>query len=202
MENRITWLSILLIFTLFNAFGFYQWNLPLSFLFSNRPSVPLLVLSFGPAIQVGVLWMVGLHLKESDPREKLFPRVAVTEFDSQATAFFWERTSAAFVLGLPMISFTWAWHRFLTKGEVWEAANGMHTHRFELVSPSLFLGSWDTYRYGNIATGEGASFVPFWQPALIMGLGTAIAVFLTGVISLQLFKRYSIRKRKVTGWLD
>ncbi len=59
------------------------------------------------------------------------------------------------------------------------------------------FGDWDNYRYGEEAIREGASFVPFWQPILIMGGGFAAVIWLTAMILMKLQQRNKTRLRNL-----
>tara|TARA_R110000737_G_scaffold80576_1_gene112782 strand:+ start:224 stop:832 length:609 start_codon:yes stop_codon:yes gene_type:complete len=198
MEARITVLSLFLISNLAIGFMYFQWEIDqAAVLFVNRPAVPLLILSFGPIIQIAVLWMVRDFLNEIRPVDRLFPQLAIPVLDTKKLAYKWERMSAWIVLGLPIIGFSWAWHRFLTNGSVWETKTGTSVDRFYYVSPNTFFGDWDTHRYGDQLTDQAASFVPFWQPLIIMGFSSVAVVIVTLGTVLKVKKRSEVRRRIV-----
>ena len=199
MEGRITVLSLFLIGNLVAAFMYFQWNIDKgAFLFVNRPSVPLVVLSFGPWIQAIILWMVIAFLRDVSAKDQLFVRLWLPILQSSRMAYAWEKFSACVVLGLPILGLAWAWHRFFTKGAVWHRATETLVERIHGVSPLLFFGRWDEFRYGNPTTMEAASFVPLWQPLLIMGCGCVLVLVLTFAIVSSILKRAPIRKRIAT----
>lgn len=198
LETRITVLTFFLITNLIGAFFFFQWEMDWgAALFGDRSSVPMIVLSFGPVVQLAVLWMVWRYLCEVPAKDRLFPRLIVGDLETERLNHSWEKGSALTVLGLPIIAFTWAWERFLNEGTVFDKATGIEVGRFDFVSPRLMLGGWDIYRYGDVLSGEASSFVPFWQPLLIMGGGTLAVMVLSARILLQLRERAHVRRRMV-----
>lgn len=198
MESKITLLGIFLTGNIVAGFMYYQWNLDnAAVLFPNGPSVPIIILSFAPPIFLLNLALIYGFLKQVDPRKRLCSRLVVPGSDDNTHALSWERLSAGFFIGLPNVGLIWSWHRFLTKGDVWNTATGEIAWRFEKTSPLSFFGDWDAFRYGDFSSGLGASFVPFWQPVLVMGLGSFLCFALTIVLIFKICGRYSTRAKEL-----
>lgn len=200
MENRITWLFLFILFALLNGFTHYQFGLPNGGLYNDRPSIPLIILSFGPWLQLIILLMVAVYLRDIDPKQQFFPKIGKSNFETEVLAYRWEKLSATAILVLPLIAFMWAWGRFLYKGEIFQSSSNLNLierGRFDRVSLWSIWGGWDNYRYGDPVTAEGASFIPFWQPILIMGLGSALVTIATIIVIFRLIKRSRTRWRAI-----
>ena len=199
MEKTVNWLSIFLIAALASAFMYYQFRLDgFGALFNDRGSVPLLVLTFGPFIQIAVLCFVLRFFDETPAARQLFPRLPFFEDGNGRNELLWERLSAAAIIGLPLLGFGWSWVRFLhPRHLVWEAGSNIEVSRFHLVSPTLFYQRWNDHRFGETLGVGGASFVPFWQPVLLMGLPSLVVLVLTVRILAILRHRLPVRRRTV-----
>jgi hypothetical protein len=158
----------------------------------------LIILSFGPAIHLILLWLILRYLSAVPPADRLFPRLIVGSLETERLNHSWEKGSVLATLGLPIIAFVWAWDRFLSRGTVFEKATGIEIGRFDIVSPKLFWGGWDVYRYGNVVSGDASSFIPFWQPLLIMGGGTLAVLIVSARVLMRLRERAPIRRRMVS----
>ena len=74
---------------------------------------------------------------------------------------------------------------------------------FEPVSPVLFFNHWDDHRYGDHGRASapvcrnnppptepcGVSYVPFWQPILLMAGPTLFAAAMAGWVFLEVFRK-------------
>lgn len=199
MERAINWLSLFLIAALASAFMFYQLRVDsFGVLFNDRPSVPVLVLSFAPFIQIGVLAFALVFMSDTSPAVQLFPRLFGYDMGTSRTNLLWERLTALVVLGLPVLALSFFWARFFSpRHRVWHTDTGIEIGRFDYVSPMLFFGNWNRHRFGGAIGEGGASFVPFWQPVLIMGMGSLVVVAMTALVAVRLLRRDVIRRRVV-----
>ncbi len=202
MEGRISFISLFLISQLLVAFGFFQWDMDWgNFLFGDRPSVPLIVLSFGPAIQVVVLLMVLRFLRVTAPKDRFFPRLILKKFDADDLTYSWEKTSAWVILGVPLMGFGYFWLRFFShRLGAWDSSTLEKVDLLKLVPVWLVNGGWDMYRYGSLQAHEGSSFLPFWQPVVIMGGGSLAVIVLTALILRRIRSRADIRRRATIRW--
>ncbi|MGL6209442.1 MAG: hypothetical protein ACRC14_06385, partial [Paracoccaceae bacterium] len=123
--------------------------------------------------------------------------------DPPPRALQWERMSAALGLGLPLIGFVWAWGRFCAKGQVWVKATGIEVSRWYPTPecPLAFPPDIGLCRYGNIANRNtaglnGVDFLPFWQPAVMIILSTAVLA-VTLVVLYRLSRRLPVRQRAI-----
>jgi hypothetical protein len=147
--------------------------------FTERPSVPLVVLSYGPWLQVLNLWLVERWRQRHDslsfvlsgpPGDRRAVRDPVME-----------RAALAVVVGLPLVLVAYWWVRF-HHGQAWDSTSLALVGLYDLRGPPWqFLVDANLFRYGlappvgPVAPGapDGVSFGPFWQPVVIMGGGTA-----------------------------
>ncbi len=119
MEKLISSISLFLITGSLYGFFYFQWSFESSFLFNDKPSVPLILATFGPLIQTTILALILSFLNRISASRRLFPRFVMTEFENEDLAYSWERISAALVLGFPILAFAWSWIAFLRNGAVY-----------------------------------------------------------------------------------
>lgn len=195
-------LSVLLSFTIYQLlFGIFYGQMgsttgAFATFFTERPSVPLILLSAGQPIHIFTLWLAGRTLAATPVADAAFPRLFVEKMNPPGMARTWEVISALVMLALPIIGFGYYWVRFLTKGEAWLKANA---EQFGLFHPAPFTNlfvNFDQYRYGDLSQlgkvkgVDGVSFVPLWQPLIMVAFSLAIVV-----MSLRLFLEMRNRRR-------
>ena len=151
-------------------------------LIPDPATIPLLILSFGTFIQLLILYLIGVWLGHVGRDVHLFPKLWVTEFDALSLQRYWEHVSAVLLLWLPLIGFGWFWMVFSDQ-QAWMTGSDPLSPVglwYDQISPLSFFGGWDNYRYGDFAAAErgekgkdGVSFVPYWQPILMILLSLA-----------------------------
>ena len=173
--------------------------------FDEAGTVPMILLSVGQWVQAAALVLVLAFLSHTEPRRFLFPRyvgsgIEADDMEAPGLSLIWESISVALVLFLPLIGIVYWWTAFLDPDRgAWVKATSEVVGLFERVPRCHFFGNWDVCRYGSLPAGEGNgdSFVPFWQPVLVMGGGTIIVTVLTLWILRVVSYRAPIRKAEV-----
>ena len=198
MEKRISVLAAFLFAGLIAGFATYQLGLETGKkLFPSPDAIPSNILSIGPLIQIVILVLIYRYLKATSGTQRLFPRLYSGTHDNSKLAYDWEKISAICVLGFPIIGFTYFWVRFLTDDEIgaWIGRSAVEVGLFQWVEGCHFFDKWNACKIGSIATLDGDSFVPFWQPVLIMGGGCLVVLVLTMLIARAVLKRAPLRRR-------
>lgn len=209
MQTVISVLSGFFIVQMFFGVFFAQMNLPsaaFSVFFDEAGTVPMILLSVGQWIQVAALVLVLFFLSHTDPRRFLFPRFvggSISDDDMEAPdlSLIWERISIVLILFLPIIGIVYWWIAFLDpRRGAWIKATNEVVGLFDRVSGCHFFDKWNACRYGYLPAlqGNGDSFVPFWQPVLIMGGGTVAVIVLSLWILRDVSRRAPIRQAEVT----
>lgn len=173
--------------------------------FDEAGTVPMTLLSIGQWIQAAALVLVVAFLSHTEPRRLLFPRfvgsgINADDMEAPGLGLIWEWISVALVLFLPLIGIAYWWVAFLdTDRGAWVKATNEVVATFDRVPGCHFFGSWDVCRYGYLPPGQdkGDSFVPFWQPVLVMGGGTIIVCILTLWVLRIVFRRAPLRRAEV-----
>lgn len=173
--------------------------------FDEAGTVPLILLSFGQWIHIAALALVVAFLENIPPSQILFPRFAGSGIDSGGMEaprldLIWEWISVALVLILPMIGILYWWLEFLNLSRgAWIKSSNQVVGIFERVPGCHFIDNWDVCRYGTLPprTGTGDSFVPFWQPVIIMGGGSLVIILITIFLLLKVWKRAPVRRLEV-----
>lgn len=172
------------------------------FYFTESSAIPLVLLSAATWIHLVTLYLVSLVMKNVPAERLFFPRLWDNAAELEALKYQWEKISAALVLALPNILFIYFWIRFfrqsawvkqsVTDSELVEklsvcscfgkfdgfalAPPGVKVGLWDIAHPCIFYRGWDIHRYGA-SLNESVSYLPFWQPLLIMALPT-ILIFL------------------------
>jgi len=151
-------------------------NSAFTLLFSEKFSVPLLVISFGIPLYIVLVWMCSAYSAKQAGDTHEFPTLGITNIEPRFKKYFQRLSFLAFIV-LPWIGFIWMWVEFHdVKQQAWLKADpSLVVGEYEIKNSVLsFIGNWDQYRYGR--NGEGHSFVPFWQPVILMWPLTFIAL--------------------------
>ena len=176
-----------------------------SLLFTAPDTVSATLLSFGTWIQVAALGFTILFLRHTSPQLFLFPRFLIGglnegPLETGPLTLIWERFSAMIVLGLPIVGAVYWWIVFLEDDKAaWIKATNEVVGRFEYVPGCHFFDKGDMCRFGSIPPSleKGDSFVPLWQPLLIMGGGTFVMLALTIRVLALVRQRAPIRRAAV-----
>jgi len=183
--------------------------------FTERSSVPPVVLTFGPVIMIFVLWLYRVFLKETPATDRLAPRFFESDIVSGRLGYLWEKISVFVMLVLPVIGFLYFWERF-DKGIAWPLEVGRLCDLpadtvlspVDLYTPTdpLWYGFKARYRYGSYgmitpgaparetcALPNGVDYYPFTQPLLMAGLSGAV-MLMSGWNLLLVMRRRPIRR--------
>lgn len=152
-------------FQLVAGFLYYQHDYDRSaftLFFKHKSSAPLLLLQIGMVIYIVLLFLYFKGTENSYP-------ILFVEAAPEGSKRFWEIITLVAVNFVPWLGFIWMWYAYFKLDQsVWDGSNKNIVGIFDVVSsPVSFLGGWNNYRYGRFPD-EGDSFVPYWQPVLIM----------------------------------
>lgn len=191
MNKLITIVWTFLVYQLLAGFMFYQHgyeHTAFSLYFKYKSAVPLLLINIGMVVFICLLLLYSLYIKKISASKKRLP---VLFFDAVENEFknIFETMSLVAIVLIPWIGFSWMWVEFHDKRqEVWRNESPINeVGIYDIVSPiTSFIGNWDDFQYGSIP--EGISYVPFWQPIILMIPLTVIALFLTVHILIEIRK--------------
>ena len=171
-----------IMFQLVAGFLYYQHDYDrgaFTLFFRHKSSAPFLLLQIGMVIYIILLFLYFKHLVDLKGTENSYPILFVEKVPVELKRF-WEINSLIAVNVIPWFGFIWMWYAFFRSDQsVWNGSSKNVVGIFDIVSsPASFLGGWNNYRYGRFPD-EGDSFVPYWQPVLIMWPLTLAAVVFT-----------------------
>lgn len=155
-------------------------------LFPDRFSVPVLVICFAIPLYILLVLLCKIYSKPQNGGIQEFPTLGIRNIESRFKGLFQKVSFLAFIV-LPWFGFVWMWVEFHdVKQQAWLKSNvSILVGEYEIKNSVLsFIGKWDDYRYGR--NGEGVSFVPFWQPVIIMWPLTIVAF----VLAVSYTKKY------------
>lgn len=170
------------VYQLLAGFLFYQHGYDhkaFSLYFKNEPLVPILLLTVGMGIYIFLLLLVLLHIKICSESANRIPVIFAEKLQPEFRNF-WEKISTVAILLIPWIGFIWMWIEFHDDSQLaWLKEKPQQFVRlYDIVSPvTSFFESWDDYRYGWDPE-RSVSYVPFWQPVIIMWPLTLVAIYL------------------------
>lgn len=169
--------------------------------FQEPSSVPMVILTTVPFLQCIVIYLCIVYLRNTSPRDQIFPCLWIDEKSSLGTTILCEKISAISVIAIPWIGLLYYWMRF-HRGKAWrnDLVDPKVVSLYDwTVPPSNLLIDFNAYRYGispGLGSDEnGVSFVPFWQPVFLMGGGTIFALILSSFIIRQICIRLPLRRR-------
>jgi len=167
----------------------------------NEPAaVPLILLSVMPWLQAFNLLLCLVYLRVVPASERLFLPYFNSDNGNPSLDFPLEAMTAGLTLGLPVAGFAYWWIAFHQR-VAWRGADGAAVSLYDWSVPvTNLLWHANAFKYGlrpGDATHAGVSFVPFWQPVLVMGGGTVLAVGLTIISAREVLRRWPIRRRMV-----
>lgn len=148
-------------------------------------SAPIFMLSFGSLVTLAsFVSLIGLA-KRSDGATWAYrmPPLWVDIDPAVPLGKFWRTVCAVLALGLPFAAHVHFWRRF-DEWQAWknEGAYGA-VSLWERVPLSMIF-DWDAHRYGDLSKRllsddgfGGVSYLPFWQPVLMIVLTALVVAF-------------------------
>lgn len=142
----------------------------------NWSSIPIFYLSFGSLLSIAVLYIcyqITAH-ENKQGWENRMPGLWLDDSQMHGLLKKWKVVLFSLILIFPIVLQVHFWRRF----HDWQAWSNVKTPEvvslYELVSPAYLL-SWDSYRYGDFSNmneegWHGVSYVPFWQPVIMLTL--------------------------------
>lgn len=175
---------------------------------TRREHLPIFLLSLGCLAHAASLYFLAryarLRRQSGEPRNARIPWATDSAPGTDPTGVelrrLWLVVALLFAVVGPLVLDADSWRRF-RKGDAWHNKTMTPVSLFEPVSPSLFFGGWDDYRYGNFGKAQkapcpddakaacGVSFVPLWQPLLLMAVPTMLALALAGWACVEIARR-------------
>ena len=189
MTKLLSALWAFLTFQLLAGFLFYQHdyeNDAFTLFFKHKSSAPLLLLQVGMVIFIVSLGLYYLHVMKMSDTDTKYPILFTDNVQSELKKF-WEVLTFVAIVFVPWIGFIWMWVAFHdTAQSVWQNHVPENTANIydRVSSPFSFYCEWNNYKYGRAPDGD--SFVPFWQPILIMWPLTIVAFSLTTLITYKI----------------
>jgi len=162
--------------------------------FPDRHTVALIVLSVAPWIHLTALVLCAAYMRHVPAARGAFVKFWATDFDSVFLAIFWERVSAVVILALPLAGFAYFWVQFHEWGSAWVNTEAQPRIGLWEIVPIETLLEADAHNYGNPDAEKASSFVPFWQPILLMAAPCVLCLWLTLLIMLRLPRRFVLRR--------
>jgi len=192
LDQLIGWFWIFVVGQLIAGFLFYQHdhdNEANKLFLKHRSSAPFLLLQLGMVMYIALLSLYFVYLVDENGCTETIPNFVDGKDLSPSLVMFFELITMVLVNVLPWIGFIWMWYAFFKSNQsVWEKDSKKIVGVFDVVSsPTSFIGRWDDYRYGRFAD-EGVSFVPYWQPVLIMWSLTLVALVLSAANISRFFR--------------
>ena len=182
------------------GFFVYQWGFEHSaftLLFEHRRyAIPLLIISFGVPLYIILVWLYKLYSEPQESGLREFPLLGVTKVENRFLPFFRKLSYFCFIV-FPWVGFIWMWVAFHdSRQDVWLQGDlSVMVHKYSIEGPITdFIGNWDKFRYGRDGSGD-SSYVPFWQPIVIMWLSTIMAAAMAIRVTIDCYK--SIFKQNI-----
>ena len=214
MQKVISAIMVFLLTAMVAGVFYLQYGKGDPIFFTERSSVPLIVLTFGLPVMIFVLWLYRSFLKEIPATRFLAPRFFEADIASERLAYQWEKVSVFIILILPLIGFLHFWERF-DKGTAWPLETGrlcdvpaqVVLPEVDLYKPTkpLFYGLKARYRYGSAdmlqrdsparndcSLPNGVDYYPFVQP-LIMAILSGIVLVMASWNLILVMRRRPIR---------
>jgi hypothetical protein len=158
-------------------------------------SAPIFMLTFGSAISAiafSILLLRIHHFGGATWTERMAPLwIDIDPRTSLGRA--WRKLSAVVAIILPLaaqVQFWWRFHQW----QAWPTTGVQQEVGLWSYEPISILGNWDAFHYGDYSKRAltdkgfgGVSFVPFWEPVMMVLLST-IVVILALRITIALFR--------------
>lgn len=172
----------------FHAWGL-DWMAPF---LTSRNGAPIVVLSFGPLIYLTGTAFLWWHMADAGLARGRFPPFLISEFENLDARLRWERISFLLTVCLPILILVYFWIAF-HRGDAWPSAEdgaAVGLYQIGLTSPFAFFGHWNDWHFGQWnerAIDDGVSFVPLWQPVLIMWPQSLVVLLAAGLTARRVY---------------